>query len=124
MSKLQPFQIDDQTVIYLEASDDIKSPTIVVEPQETTRTAKGIPSFNAREQITQNFQAIETTIRIYTQYTLNAFRASSLPEVKTVKLEFGVNVSGEGGIPYIASGTVGCNIKVTVECEFSDTRSL
>ncbi|HEY9622776.1 MAG TPA: CU044_2847 family protein [Crinalium sp.] len=117
MSRLQPFQIDENTIIYVEASDDITTSTIVLEPEETTRTAKGIP-FNAREQIVQNFQAIETTIKIYTQYTLNAFRASSLPEVKNVKLEFGVNVSGEGGIPYIASGTVGCNIKVTVECEF------
>ena len=124
MSKLQPIQIDDNTVIYIEATDHLDAPTIVVESEETTRTAKGIPSFSPRDQAVQSFQIIESTIKTYTQHTLNAFKDAALTEVQKVTLEFGVNVSGMGGIPYIASGTAGCNIKITVECVFKDSKTV
>ena len=61
---------------------------------------------------------LDQTIKSYTQYDLRAFRDAALSEVRKVTLEFGVNLSGMSGIPYIATGTAGCNIKVTVECEF------
>lgn len=67
-----------------------------------------------------SFKTIEHTIKAYTSYTLNAFREMAVAEVKKVNLEFGVNISGVGGIPYIASGTAGCNIKITVECAFPE----
>ncbi|BAU43055.1 hypothetical protein O77CONTIG1_02877 [Leptolyngbya sp. O-77] len=43
-----------------------------------------------------------------------------MADVKKVTLEFGVNVSGVGGVPYIATGTAGCNIKIVVECAFPE----
>jgi hypothetical protein len=121
MRRLQPIQIDENTIIYLEATDTAEPPSVVVEPEATTRTSKGL-SPTARVQIAESFQMIENTIKTYTRYTLNAFRDSALAEVKAVKLEFGVNVSGMGGIPYIASGTAECNIKVTVECAFAERK--
>lgn len=64
--------------------------------------------------------ALDQTIKSYTKYALGAFRNDhDMNAVKKVTLEFGVNLSGVGGVPYIASGTVGCNIKITVECDFS-----
>lgn len=118
MAKLQLIRMDDGSEIYVEASEDLIAPMAGEETGETTRTAKGI--FPKTEQIAQNFKAIEGTIRTYTKYTLDAFRDASLAEVKKVTLEFGVNVSGIGGVPYIATGTAGCNLKVVVECAFSE----
>lgn len=72
------------------------------------------------ESAIQQSPALDKTIKSYTKYALGAFRNDKdMSAVKKVTLEFGVNLSGVGGLPYVASGTVGCNIKVTVECDFS-----
>ncbi len=122
MSKLQAIQIDADTIIYIEAAEDLAIPAVAtgeIEGEVRRGGQKG-GVFNPAEQMAQSFKAIESTIKTYTKYTLNAFRDASLAEVKKVSLEFGVNVSGMGGVPYIASGTAGCNIKITVECAFPD----
>ncbi len=122
MSKLQAIQIDADTIIYIEAAEDLAVPTVStgeIEGEVRRGGQKG-GVFNPADQVAQSFKAIESTIKTYTKYTLNAFRDASLTEVKKVSLEFGVNVSGMGGVPYIATGTAGCNIKVTVECAFPD----
>jgi hypothetical protein len=36
-----------------------------------------------------------------------------------VTLEFGVNVGGMTGIPYIATGSSECNVKIAVKCVFA-----
>lgn len=117
MSRLQRIVMEDGTEIYIEATDDVLVPSPTNSSGETQRVAKGIPT---AEQLTKSFQSIEATIKTYTKYTLNAFRDAAFADVKKVSLEFGVNVSGMGGVPYIASGTAGCNIKVTVECAFEE----
>lgn len=135
MSKtLQPVQIDENTVIYIEATEDVAVPTEVVtdrgEAEEVQRGGqKGMGDLSrqagnqAAMQAAKSFEQIQTTIQTYTKYTLNAFRDAALADVKKVTLEFGVNVSGVGGVPYIATGTVGCNIKVTVECAFPEKQA-
>ena len=122
MSKLQAIQIDADTIIYIEAAEDLAVPEVstgAIEGEVRRGGQKG-GAFSPGDQMAQSFKAIESTIKTYTKYTLNAFRDASLTEVKKVSLEFGVNVSGMGGVPYIATGTAGCNIKVTVECAFPD----
>ena len=126
--KLQAVQVDENTIIYVEATDDIEVSEYTQKPKDEIETevqrggSKGWDDLNcqATMQMTRSFEQIQTTIRSYTQYTLNAFRDAALADVKNVTLEFGVNVSGVGGVPYIATGTVGCNIKVTVECAFPE----
>lgn len=119
MSKLQAIQIDPDTIIYVEATDNAIAPPIAAEAEETRRGgAKGVGGSAIESQMAQSMKAIEGTIKTYTKYTLNAFKDAALADVEKVSLEFGVNVSGSGGVPYIAAGTVGCNIKVTVECAF------
>ncbi|MCU0525443.1 MAG: hypothetical protein MUF72_11520 [Elainella sp. Prado103] len=124
MSKLQAIQIDENTTIYVEATENTLVPvaTATVETGEETRRSgsKGWEQTSqvVETQVTQSFRAIENTIKTYTKYTLNAFKDAALAEVEKVSLEFGVNVSGSGGVPYIAAGTMQCNIKVTVECAF------
>ncbi|MBD2055379.1 hypothetical protein H6F88_04965 [Oculatella sp. FACHB-28] len=125
MSRLQAIQVDENTVIYVEATEEVETPITV--PQETEGEvrrggAKGAFS-KPPEQMARSFQAIEGTIRTYTSHTLKAFKELAIAEVKKVTLEFGVNVTGVGGVPYIASGTAGCNIKITVECAFPEPKS-
>ncbi|UZQ52914.1 CU044_2847 family protein [Trichothermofontia sichuanensis B231] len=115
MTSLTPIKLDDGTEIYIETRDDLDSPApnlAAVSGEQQRTGAKGggahLPSF----------KQIEGAIRAYTNSTLNAFRELAIAEVETVTLEFGVAVSGMTGIPYIATGEAGCNLRVTVECRF------
>ena len=115
MTHLAPIQLDDDTVIYIEAEDDVEAPSLPT-PEGTTRTPKG-----AREVALRNFQALQGTIRTYTAYTLNAFKdITDSGNVEKVTLEFGVKVAGEGSVPYITKGSAECNLKITVVCSFGD----
>ncbi|ASC69181.1 hypothetical protein XM38_001070 [Halomicronema hongdechloris C2206] len=126
MAQLIPIQLEDGTQIYIEATEDIATPTPdgPATAGETTRTAKGLglPSHQASQRITQSFQAIEGTIRTYTRYTLNAFRELAIAEVERVTLEFGVSVGGEAGIPYVTQGRAESNLRITVECSFKSSQ--
>ncbi len=115
MTHLAPIQLDDQTVIYIEAEDDVNAPSLPPEG-ETIRTPKG-----SAEVALKHFQALQGTIRTYTAYTLNAFKEMATANVDQVTLEFGVKVAGEGGVPYITKGSAECNLKVTVVCSFPDS---
>jgi hypothetical protein len=95
--KLQPVQIDADTVIYVETIEDVEVPTMMPESEEQTRSGHKGWLDRPSAQVAQNFKTIESTIRTYTKYTLNAFRDHALTNVEKVTLEFGVNVSGEGG---------------------------
>jgi len=66
----------------------------------------------------QNFQAVQGTIRAYTVYTLNAFKQVAVANIDKVTLEFGIELGGEAGVPYVTKGTAKSNMKITVECSF------
>ncbi|NES80290.1 MAG: hypothetical protein F6K10_01760 [Moorea sp. SIO2B7] len=114
MSNLTPIQIDDNTIIYIEAEEEMTAPPATTS-EGSVRTPKG-----ASEVALRNFQAMQGTIRTYTAYTLNAFKEMATANVDKVTLEFGVKVAGEGGVPYITKGSAECNLKITVECSFPD----
>ena len=140
MSQLVPIQLEDGTEIYIEATEDVTAPApdhhndqpalAEEETRELTRAdigrnAKGIwgnpnQAADPREQVAQSFRAIETTIRTYTTYTLNAFKELAVANVDNVTLEFGIKVGGEAGIPYVTKGTAESNLKITVQCSFSE----
>lgn len=123
MTQLTPIRLDDGTVIFIEATENVSTPPVLAEEpaegEEEALVDKGGRFVDVQEQMVQNFTAIEGTIRAYTIYTLNAFRKMAVAEVDKVTLEFGVNVGGMTGVPYIATGTAACNVKITVECSFS-----
>jgi len=73
-----------------------------------------------QQQIAQNFQDIQKTIRAYTLYTLNAFKKVAIANVDKVTLEFGIELGGEAGVPYVTKGTAKSNLKITVECSFPE----
>jgi Trypsin-co-occurring domain 1 len=120
MTKLTPIQLDDNTIIYIEASEDVNIPPIATEEEEEALDEKGMSSEAVRKQMAQNFQAVQGTIRAYTVYTLNAFKQMPLTNanVNKVTLEFGIEIGGEAGVPYVTKGTAKSNLKITVECSF------
>ncbi len=100
---LQPVQLDENTIIYIETTEE-----------------RGSRS-NAAQQMIQNFANLQDTIKAFADYTLNSFKTIANANVDKVTLEFGVNIGGEAGIPYVTKGSVGSNLKITVQCSFNQT---
>ena|SRR3712207_3395175 len=137
MPQLAPIQLDDGTIIYIEASENISVPPVseqepdrAEEPEERTRTdlgagGKGWPPDprSAQTAVVQSFNAIENTIQAYTTYALSAFKKVAIAKVDKVTLEFGIEVGGEAGVPYVTKGTAKSNLKITVECSFPKSDS-
>ncbi|QLE53989.1 hypothetical protein FD724_39950 (plasmid) [Nostoc sp. C057] len=122
MTKVIPIKLDDNTVIYIEATEDVNVPVIntavLDEEEEEALVGKGISPEQIRQKMMQNFLSIQNTIRTYTVYTLNAFKQIPIAEVNKVTLEFGIEMGGEAGVPYVTKGTAKSNMKITVECSF------
>ena len=127
MSKIVPVQLDNGTVLYIEAQDDAEAPLVAPpipgENAEEQRRggAKGIGDLRMplRPTPTQSMQMVQSTIRTYTVYCLNAFKNCGAANVDEVTLEFGINLSADAGIPYIASGKAQSNLKITVKCSYN-----
>lgn len=125
MDKLTPIELEDGSVIYIEGTEDVDTSNISYtagESEEVGRTKRGVGS-NSQTRMMQSFQAIESTIRTYTTHTLKAFKAMSTENITKVTLEFGLTISGEGGIPFITKGSAESNLKITVECEFKQSET-
>jgi hypothetical protein len=69
MTRLTPIQIDENTLIYIESTDNLEIPAETLKTEG--RVAKRGTSIPDKQQILQNFQTIEDTIRTYTK--LNGF---------------------------------------------------
>lgn len=115
MAQLAPLQLEDGTIIYIEAEESVTAP-----PVDSSEEPARVPKGNVRNQAMRNFQAMQGTIRTYTAHTLNAFKDMATANVDKVTLEFGITVAGEGGVPYVTKGSAKCNLKITVECSFPD----
>ncbi|MFM7221510.1 MAG: CU044_2847 family protein [Nodosilinea sp.] len=132
MTELIAIRLEDGSEIYMEATENVVVPEgSGAEPQpeaETTRTAKGLTwgtppgpgSLVGVESVKAlNFKALEGTIRTYTNCTMNAFKDLASANVDKVVLEFGLQVGGEAGVPYVTKGTASSNLRITVECSFN-----
>lgn len=122
MSKLQKVRLDDNTIIYIEADEDVhtdfsSSPSYEQQPVAKGGNARGGGGMSAA---LNQFRAMQDTIRGYTTLSLNAFKNMAGANVDKVTLEFGIKVGGEAGIPYVTKGTAESNIKITVECSFPE----
>jgi Trypsin-co-occurring domain 1 len=129
MTQLLPFRLDNDTIIYIEATEDVIAPEVSIESPaddgedepEVPLDGKGESVEEVHKKMVQNFKAVEHTIRAYTVYTLAAFKKIAIADISKVTLEFGLEVGGEAGIPYVTKGTAKSNLKVTVECTFNNT---
>jgi hypothetical protein len=126
MTKLAPIIIDNDTVIYIETTEDVQAPSVNPEQpnedeeEEAPTDYGGMSPVQLQQQLAQNFQDIQKTIRAYTLYTLNAFKKVAIANVDKVTLEFGIELGGEAGVPYVTKGTAKSNLKITVECSFPE----
>ncbi|MBX9257632.1 hypothetical protein H1Q63_27540 [Desmonostoc muscorum CCALA 125] len=122
MTKLTPIKLDDNTIIYIEATEDVDVPLAsteeIAEEEEEGLVDKGMSPEQIRQKMMQNFLAIQNTIRAYTVHTLNSFKQIPIANVDKVTLEFGIEMGGEAGVPYVTKGTAKSNMKITVECSF------
>ncbi|MFZ2727523.1 MAG: CU044_2847 family protein [Methylococcaceae bacterium] len=117
MTQLQQIQLEDGTLIYIEAGDINPTPNNPT-TENNGRTSRSITQNTA--QTIQHFAGLQDTIKAFAVYSLNSFKTIATANVDKVTLEFGVNIGGEMGIPYITKGSVGSNLKITVECSFKD----
>lgn len=126
MSKIVPVQLDNGNVLYIEAQDEAEALDRLTAPLDETIEqrrggAKGIgdPRLPFRPTPAQSMQMVQSTIRTYTTYCLDAFKNCAAANVDEVTLEFGINLSADAGIPYIASGKAQSNLKITVKCSYN-----
>jgi hypothetical protein len=124
MTQLTPIKLDDGTVIYIEATEEVRAPALSeeepAEDEEEDLVDKSGRFAETQKRMVQDFQAIQGTIRAYTVYTLNAFKKVAIANVDKVTLEFGIELGGEAGVPYVTKGTAKSNLKITVECSFPE----
>lgn len=122
MAKLTPIRLDDGTVIYIETTEDVEAPPVKLEEPAEEEEEEGLTDYGSPEQLqkqmAQSFQTVQKTIHAYTVYTLNAFKKVAIADVDKVTLEFGIELGGEAGVPYVTKGTAKSNLKITVECSF------
>ena len=124
MTKLTPLQLEDGTVIYIEATENISAAPVNTEPKEERPTTFAPKPNNVQQQVIQSFKAVEGTIRAYTTHTLNALKKVTDANIDKVTLEFGVTVGGEAGVPYVTKGTVESNLKIQVECSYPKNETI
>ncbi|WP_434687499.1 CU044_2847 family protein [Pseudanabaena minima] len=118
MTSLTPLQIDENTIIYIEASEAVDVPTIPT--GEAGLVTYGDTSSNT-EKIRENFDRLKSTLTHYTLSTIDAFKKANntdIANIDKVTLKFGIKIAGEAGIPYITKGTAESNLEITVECSF------
>jgi hypothetical protein len=124
LAKLIPVQLEDGAILYIEAQEETETANVFQPPlaengEQRRSGAKGI-GIPTQLNPTQSMQMVQSTIRTYTVYCLNAFKNLGSANVDEVTLEFGVNLSADAGIPYIASGKAQSNLKITVKCSFEN----
>ncbi len=118
MTNLTPLQIDDNTIIYIESSEEVVVPTALSSDQGLV--TYGDTSANT-EKIRENFDRFKSTLTHYTLSTIDAFKKANntdIANINKVTLKFGIKLAGEAGIPYITKGTAESNLEITVECSF------
>ncbi len=123
MAELVPIKLNDQTIIYIEASEGVE----VVPVTQEDLSDEDLEEYDfsrSQQKVVQSFEAIKGTIATYTNYALESFREVATANVDKVTLEFGIKVGGQVGVPYVTKGTAESNLKITVECSFPENHKL
>ena len=124
MLQITPIQLEDGTIIYIEASENVavsipqppknENLDFLIPTPEQADRGFSLEKLNIKEQ----GDKLQKTIQSYAKHIIQSFKDLALAEVSEVTLEFGVNVGGMTGIPYIVTGETSSNIKITVKCKF------
>jgi hypothetical protein len=89
MAQLKPIQLDDETIIYIEVTEEVDvleaSDSEAADSQETKPVKRGrVNPAEIQKEVFENFAPISSTIRAYTIYTLNAFKKVAIANVDKV----------------------------------------
>ena len=125
-TKLAPLFIDKDTVVYIEITEEVEATggvTILSTPEVGEEEEEAANEKGLREDFQKHIQDLQSTIFAYTNYSLAAFKKVAMANVDKVTLEFGIEIGGETGIPYVTKGTAKSNLKIQVECSFTDNDS-
>lgn len=112
MSDLIPLKLNDDTVIYIERDDP------------PSRGGSGYlggvrgSSPSEEAEVPVEVAKMQSTLRYFTDHALAPFREVAGANIDKVKLEFGLKIGGEAGLPFITKGSAESTLKVTVECSF------
>lgn len=120
MTPIAPIHLEDGTLIYIEATEDVESTHVHVsfrgeEAAASDGTRGGVSPISM-----PSFQGFEGTIRAYPKSTLSAFIKLAIARVHRVALELGIQVGDEAKIADVTTRTTENNGKITVECSGSD----
>ncbi len=117
-----------------EPEDDLELPNEPgAEPEVRRRTSKGWSGYSNRHGVTDSgepvtrttmptpAQRVGTLVKTYTTHVIQDIRSAALTEVQVEKvtLEFGIGLDTTLQIPYIASNSVECSVKVSLECKLT-----
>ena len=121
-TKLTALRLDEDTIIYIEATEDLEVPDVVTSStSDADREEEEAPSGKGvKEDFKKHLIDIQSTIFAYTNYSLAAFKKVAIANVDKVVLEFGIEIAGESGIPYVTKGSAKSNLKIQVHCSFTD----
>ena len=119
MPKLAPVQLDENTTIYIEITEDIDAPVFL---EDNSDDIDDVQNKGINDDLRKHIQDFQSTIFTYTNYALTAFKRVTVANISKVTLEFGVELGGEMGVPYITKGTAKSNLKIQVECSFVDDK--
>ena len=117
MAELVPIKLNEQTIIYIEASEGVEVAPVTQEDL-SEGDLEEYDFSRSQQKVLQSFEAIKETISTYTNYALESFQEVATANVDKVTLEFGIKVGGQVGVPYVTQGTAESNLKITVECSF------
>ena len=169
MGKVKPFQLDDNTIIYVQSDEDIDTSELTQAletpsapdsndleddlelPDHPTSTPPDSDSdeeledygakpkgwkYPNRHSVSSTdessaqpappakptpAQRVGTLVKTYTTHVIKDIRDTALTEVQVEKvaLEFGIGLDTTAQIPYIASSSANCSVKVTIECKLN-----
>lgn len=113
MSKITEIIGADGEKIYIQYDDESADELVAVSS----------PIENIQERSEKLKQAISSTVSSYSQLILKTVREGATAlEPNKVTLQFGLQVGGETGIPFVSKGTAQANVTVTIEWELNQNK--
>lgn len=93
--------------------------------ESTQLRARGANPIGDIATRTEQFkESLVTTVNGYSQILLDSVQqgVNGLTNPNKVTLEFGLQMGGEAGIPWVTKGTAQANVKVTIEWNLSNNK--
>ncbi len=100
------------------------SKTYIQYDEEENDDLQAVGFIDNIEERTEKFkETMVNTIRGYSSLVLNAVKESSdIVMPNKILLEFGLQIGGETGVPFVTKGTAQANVKVSVEWDLNKTQ--